>query len=469
MNTKPENKLTMEDYKENLQEENPEQEHSGEEEMSFEASAEQGNNHEPSSERFRPKNNGLFYRPSVYDKGWWLGVIQAETENFERFIDFREKQLEAEDQINRLEERENRLEKELAENLEKRSTLEAEKAREEEKIANLEKEIEVHQEVIEKEKEKQSRWEQILRDFKPETTLMSALLLIGASIVFIWAEIRITSEIMEEILSMTETGPIFGLAIALTAFALKPAFDRMFEKNYGPSAGKWPMYILLIITSLLVLVTLGFLGFFRVEGKVILDQIDTYSSIDGLANVISRPSVYVVFTLSSILFALAGAIGFGISVPVLHKEWKLFLFRVKNRSSKKKERRERNSTRILRNAIGEGKRIVSSFRIQLDQLISQEILVEEIKSIQSEKANWVEKYFSFRREAERAWFQSSVDEGKKHELRRKLEVYLDSPRVEIRSRQRHSEKRTVREKRQPSDNGNYLHQRLRKLIKYNLD
>ena len=452
---------------------------------------------------FKHQNKGLFYRPQFYERGFKFGLIGADSENLEKFIEFREKQLEAEDKINRLQNKERTLEQEVTETQSDRQKIASEVMYEEEKISQLERDvIRLNNEnnmFDEKIKEQQNAF----KSNKTKTTLIGAFILVIASCVFIIAEIGITKEVMENILNMKQpvgsilgfnisetTGGIFGIAIALTAFALKPAYDRIFEQGFLGGKQKVSMFILLGATSLLVFITLYSLGFFRVKGEFEkfnalhnkTEQVNAFPdneiSNDGSVRIdelqkgkgdndeylIGHPSVYIVFVLSSVLFALSGAIGFGIALPVFKERIGNWILKEhKITSSRRQKKKNIVSMQNTNEEIATRKKNIAFQTERLKQLPSTENIVDEIKSLRIEISDLIKIYFEYKREAEKAWFQTGIDEGKKYILKGQPIARISDGDQVIHNSDLAPDSNQSNQIRRST----YLHQKLRRLIKYN--
>lgn len=144
------------------------------------------------------------------------------------------------------------------------------------------------------------------RLIEPENSWVVASIVVLSGFVFILADILITEEILEKVLSMTKFEAwTIAVSISLTVFGVKPLIDRIFERPRWESDKVLRNNVLLIVTGVFILLMLALLGFIRVKGyKIIL----TNSSMEEWAKIFSDPTLYGIFILASMLFAVVGAL-----------------------------------------------------------------------------------------------------------------------------------------------------------------
>jgi hypothetical protein len=178
-------------------------------------------------------------------------------------------------------------------------------------------------------------------------------LYILVGIAFIACDISVTKDIVSKGLNMAGIeGWVFAVGLALTAFAIKPAVERIFEKPYYENNKRVRNHWFIGTVAVIAIITLGLFGYFRGEAHKIHQQLATKTmELDdlkdqkvllgagatgeinaairklesekmelegGLAN---NMASLVGIILSSILFAVAGAICLSIGIPAAEKKW----------------------------------------------------------------------------------------------------------------------------------------------------
>ncbi|GEO11795.1 hypothetical protein [Segetibacter aerophilus] len=185
--------------------------------------------------------------------------------------------------------------------------------------------------------------EDLKQSVKTDYTLFAAIIFFLFALLFIAADYGIALNIVATNLQIGATtdslgnpvfSPIaylFAFAIAGLAIVLKPAFDRLVEKPYQKNGSKKVFAIFILISSGLVLSMLVAFGKFREElismglqiGEVSTDIAD--SSTAPTSRTPQETSGFAEYAIvsSTFLFAIAGAICLGISIPVIFKNYRI--------------------------------------------------------------------------------------------------------------------------------------------------
>lgn len=226
-------------------------------------------------------------------------------------------------------------------------------------IVHWEKKEQRLQKDLELKKEQLAHKQQEVKDIKPEYGFISTTLFLLAGLVFMATDYSITQNVAVDALNMSNSAPqgyfplgeatIFALGLAFLAIVLKPFADRFFEKPYLSGQNRNRIIWALFIVSALALTNLGVMGAYRKDAFVANQKIDSYreelstiksqlalntqsteliQSKETLEQQIQEQEekldsrlVTTLFVLSSILFAVAGAICFSIGFPSARRHW----------------------------------------------------------------------------------------------------------------------------------------------------
>jgi hypothetical protein len=192
----------------------------------------------------------------------------------------------------------------------------------------------------------------------PDYSLLAGLLFLVAGISFLAGDLIISHEIVAYALNIRNPNEAwaFAVGLAMVSVLLKPAYDRLIEQpyqenpvQYGRRYGRFKMGL-----AVFSVLTLAVLGWFRYEAyrtdqlkaainksvrqlqlntdptagtqdlsAATLNKIEKQLSESSELNLalVNSPWALLSFVLSGILFALAGAVCLGISLPVLSAFW----------------------------------------------------------------------------------------------------------------------------------------------------
>ncbi len=331
-----------------------------------------------------------------------------------------------------------------------------------------------------------------------------AIILLVTGAIFILADIFITHGIFYNALDMPSGEAwILALGLSFIAFIIKPAVDRVFEEPYLAGENKKLNHRFLLIVGVVAIISLGFLGYYRsvaykfekemsmvradknamadqYTGKMPSDVSAKISDADkkgrelGLQQ-LDHWAIVTVFTISSVLFALAGAICFSIGLPLSSLLWKKRKLskKIRNALSNREELQkqivatrqtlsEKNTQKEQSESILQGLPDLNQFELQFSSLKEKEselLTVSATHSIEMEKT----------------WYLEGYQRGEKYDLTEDLvitplrfETILSKPsNAENRPRQRFPSKKYTQGPEMFY--GNYLHQQLRSMIDYNFN
>jgi uncharacterized membrane protein len=293
-----------------------------------------------------------------------------------------------------------------------------------------------------------------------------AVIFIVVAIIFIIAEFRITSDMFFNVLNINKyTSYMIAGAIALSSFAIKPAIDRIFEEPYLQNRRRYLMKGLLAVFSVIALTALGFLGYYRniAEAKKTMFEDNPDVTLEDLASIIDHPAMLTVYTLLSIIFALAGAICFSIGLPVfnLGSKKRRMSRKIKDQTESLKKLAEK--LQLLREEWTAKNAAYRTAALSLSRLPDMKLLREKLEALKEQELQEIEYIFKYQEVADRAWYEEGRSRGGKYDL-------ADKPIFEpididdnYATASRSSDHLTVE-----MTPGRYLHERLRKLISYNL-
>ena len=196
-----------------------------------------------------------------------------------------------------------------------------------------------------------------------EYSLFAGLLFFVAGCSFIFGDLIISHEIVAYALNIRNNNEAwaFAIGLAMISILLKPAYDRLIERPYTEehSAESRKRYAWFKgFLAIFAILTLGILGWFRYEAyrtdklkdainksvkniqlnaipldpttvltpqqqQSILKQVEQQLQKSDELNLglVNSPWALASFVLSGILFALAGAVSLGMSLPVLQNFW----------------------------------------------------------------------------------------------------------------------------------------------------
>lgn len=430
-------------------------------------------------EDLQPKEHELAERPaanqiiSAYDHGFTNGVLRVESTVFDELVHGLEQQHLAKAERAILQEEIAECRKNVAGNQAARRSLQEKIAAETAQGLQAEYQIKHLETRAAEEKALLDSVEKSRQAINRPYNWLVALSLVAAGLVFIGADFSISMDIFRNGLDMPplEAG-VLAAALASLAFVIKPAFDRVFEKPY--LEGKYPRqnHALLIVVALMALGCLGTLGFVRSEviaskeiGEAGMEAVDTST----YAALLKDPKVIAVFTLSSLLFALSGAVCFGIGFPAIDLLRRRRRLRKKMMRCREKLADHQSSLAAVHQQLMEKQTSLDLAATLLEQLAPQERLEAQLSALKTQELRIIYRMYEQRERTEKAWFREGYKRGKEYELAGRL-VYR--PQQVVRQPSGTSsptEPRRPRPKPSAEDQDGFLHQRLRTMIDYNFN
>lgn len=246
------------------------------------------------------------------------------------------------------------------------------------------------------------------------------LILVLAAVTFTAADIVVTHDIVSRGLRMPKAEAwIFAAALSMIVVMLKPVYDRLFERGYyAKGSNKKPTHRLLVTVSILALITIGIMGAYR---NVNLNTQRKKSDLDSeLSQVREEPKGFLkeypaindgtpgsrteledpkkkreniakeirelsskgtegiipllIFTLTCIVFSLAGTICLGIGLPSLERL-------MKRRSySRKVKKSNRRLTKRLLPRLTKLNTALNQQNIEIEEIHKALVIEEELKS-----------------------------------------------------------------------------------------
>ncbi len=292
---------------------------------------------------------------NTYDQGMIDGLLDSNTEHFERFIDayhFREFKNKS---IYHIREQIKDLLKQQLEEKQQYAVLSTRKHLKEAEKESIQFRLNHLEKVLAFWKEEQAIAQAAMQQIKANQSdypLLPGILFFFFACLFIAADYTICLNIVADTLKigLTQDGEktfsshLFALAMSGLAVVLKPAYDRLIEEPYHNQNKKRRFAWCISIIALSVLGMLFALGLFRedvIKHSISLEQSSTDIVMEGTAAAVNSGFEHewarkVGIVSSTLLFAIAGAVCLGISLPVIHKNFRIHwnLAVIRNRKKK---------------------------------------------------------------------------------------------------------------------------------------
>lgn len=442
----------------------------------------------------------------VYDHGFTDGILEIDREAFEKVIEETELKKLSSVRLGNIRQQIQAKQEEL------RRTRE-ELLRHKEEAIRSRQEIEyLQRQVLEKEDQKVEHQEEVNRLTEWYRSIdnfygwVPAILFFVAGLVFIGTDVSITYEIVSKGLNLEGWEAwFFAIGLACMAFIIKPAVDRVFEKPYLNGENKRRNHIFLIIVGISALVALGILGGYRsyavnrneelanlreeiqtINREVALDETGTKKeerdqllerSTQLSGELYNHWTIVIAFILSSMIFALAGAISLSIGFPALtllyRKEKATYL---KWRENSKVESLEK-TIQDIRQRIARKMGDVELAEYHIELLSKLEKLEEFIQELLQKEDAAIEEFFRRRIEAEKAWYLEGYERGDRYDLTGRLLItpyQFDSGHgINNNTKKGGSGIKSTQPMHgsiaPPETDGKFLYQQIRDRIRYNID
>ena len=260
-----------------------------------------------------------------------------------------------------------------------------------------------------------------IKDVILENSLLALILMLVAALVFISADFIISLTVVStqllldgeifgdfKIFGFNPSPFIFALALAAIPFLLKPAYDRLIEQPYKLNKNKIYFNVLIILVALAALGLLVNTGFVRLkdfEDLEKIEEIDLNGGVMGLnfpPEPVVTPSqekpdnvIAFVVVVSGFLFALGGAILFGMGLPELRKRvkraWLKIVLKINHRKIRIAEKKiekllelhafyDRDEAKHC-----QGMTLDEKWKILMEEMEKTEVDLAEFKKLRTEK------------------------------------------------------------------------------------
>jgi hypothetical protein len=260
-----------------------------------------------------------------------------------------------------------------------------------------------------------------IKDVILENSLLALVLMLVAALIFISADFIISLTVVStqllldgeifgdfKIFGFNPSPFIFALALAAIPFLLKPAYDRLIEQPYKLNKNKIYFNVLIILVALAALGLLVNTGFVRLkdfEDLEKIEEIDLNGGVMGLnfpPEPVVTPSqekpdnvIAFVVVVSGFLFALGGAILFGMGLPELRKRvkraWLKIVLKINHRQIRIAEKKieklielhafyDRDEAKHC-----QGMSLDEKWKILMEEMEKTEVDLAEFKKLRTEK------------------------------------------------------------------------------------
>ena len=260
-----------------------------------------------------------------------------------------------------------------------------------------------------------------IKDVILENSFLALILMLVAALVFISADFIISLTVVStqllldgeifgdfKIFGFNPSPFIFALALAAIPFLLKPAYDRLIEQPYKLNKNKIYFNVLIILVALAALGLLVNTGFVRLkdfEDLEKIEEIDLNGGVMGLnfpPEPVVTPSqekpdnvIAFVVVVSGFLFALGGAILFGMGLPELRKRvkraWLKIVLKINHRQIRLAEKKiekllelhafyDRDEAKHC-----QGMTLDEKWKILMEEMEKTEVDLAEYKKLRTEK------------------------------------------------------------------------------------
>jgi hypothetical protein len=262
-----------------------------------------------------------------------------------------------------------------------------------------------------------------IKDVILENSLLALVLMLVAALAFISADFIISLTVVStqllldgeifgdfKIFGFNPSPFIFALALAAIPFLLKPAYDRLIEQPYKLNKNKNYFNVLIILVALAALGLLVNTGYVRLKDFEDLEKIDqTSASVTGGGMPIGttpepqvpsnpkKPEFFIPFVVivSGVLFAIGGAILFGMGLPELRKRvkraWLKIVLKINHRKIRLAEKKiekllelhafyDRDEAKHC-----QGMSLDEKWKILMEEIEKTEVDLAEFKKLRTEK------------------------------------------------------------------------------------
>lgn len=393
------------------------------------------------------------YQPSeeVRNRGFHNGILRVDPDTYVTFLTESEKKNRLARYVRFLQEEISRKQAEVISVRGQKDQYERDQIEGEARLAaNAETERVVKEESAELSTQKKAYLEK-REAIRPLYGWLATALYLVAGFVFMATDFSITKSIAWNTLDMADEpvgkwlplgeATIFALGLAFLAFVFKPAVDRIFEQPYFQEKQKKRMFYFLSVIAILAVANLAIMGSYRktawrannLKDELNLERTDLLErnltdrneanqirigeinqEIEILEDQIDSWQVRGIFMLSSILFAIAGAICFSISLPLAreHTARVRYWYWVG-----RMERKLRGKRVALQQLLAEKTALLSAkslAELRLPELRVVTELEKELSEIRALEQDVVKAIYDHHTNAQTAWYLDNYQRGNQY-------------------------------------------------------
>lgn len=216
----------------------------------------------------------------------------------------------------------------------------------EEHIRNSERKLTRHTALMETERRERTELHERLKSLAAPYNLSGIILFLGAGMMFLVVDVMVAHTVANDAMDMPNMEAwFFAIGVACIAFLIKPFVDRVFEKRYhrGGKDDVRRNHWFLGVVAIMALGALLTIGWFRQTAKVstiqqdlLIQQRNTLNNQDLITDTdviqleqINRDlnlnaidlneswGLFILFILSTMIFAIGGAVCFSIALPAI--------------------------------------------------------------------------------------------------------------------------------------------------------
>lgn len=263
---------------------------------------------------------------------------------------------------------------------------------------------------------------------EPEYSMVVAFIMLAVGFIFIGSDVLITQGIMQQALSMEPYEAwIIAVSISMTAFAIKPAIDRIFERPLRNNKKVLRNNVMLIIMSVLIIVMLGVLGYFRSFAyAVMLNNEGNVSDAEFLKqwkDLITSAPIITIFTIASILFAVVGALCLSIGFKCTEQHFTgIGLQKLKGKRLQKELGSQETKVFELREITSQCKKELRESQKEIELMPAQNKLEMRLAGLQVEEKDLMMLIAEANSTAQAAWYREGAARGERFNVSGELFV-----------------------------------------------
>jgi len=260
---------------------------------------------------------------------------------------------------------------------------------------------------------------------EPEYSMVVAFIMLLVGFLFIISDVLITQGIMEQALSMRPYEAwIIAISISMTAFAVKPAIDRIFERPLRVQKKVLRNNVMLIVLSVLIIIMLGTLGYFRSFAySVMLIQGDDLEFLEQWKDLITSTPIIVIFTIASVLFAVVGALCLSIGFKCAEQHFSgIGLRRYKGKRLQKELESQETKVFELREITSQYKKELRESQKEIELMPAQNKLEIRLAGLNVEEKDLMMLIAEANATAQAAWYKEGAARGERFNVSGELFV-----------------------------------------------